>query len=409
MNGHLTNSPTGVLTGWWNRLSPAVRFSLALTLGLRVGLSAWAALALTIVPLGPIDPALLYLYHGATPIVDGAAGLWLGAWQRWDAVWYMRIVEQGYHAGNPSLVFPPLYPILTRVVSALPGVSPLLGGMLVSTMSAFVAFIFLYRLALGDIGEAAAGRTVVYLAIFPWAYFLMAPYSESLFLATTLSAFFFARQRRWWLAGLLGAAAALTRVQGVLLLLPLGYETLVQSRSQGAGRGGERLAYFRQNASPLALIPLAPACFAGYLYFAIGDQTLWGSLGGDIWNLHFAFPWEGVAGSVLAIVQGSPPLLPPILDLAVTALFGILTVLAFRRLGVGPGLYMAAMLLVPMTKITADDRLMSMTRYVLVLYPGFMLLALAGERPWVNRFMVYTSIALLGFFTAIFVHWVWTG
>jgi hypothetical protein len=93
----------------------------------------------------------------------------------------------------------------------------------------------------------------------------------------------------------------------------------------------------------------------------------------------------------------------------VTALFGILTVLTFRRLGVGPGLYMAAMLLVPMSKIMADDRLQSMTRYVLVLYPGFMLLALAGHRPWVNRIIIVFSLLCLGIFTAVFVHWGWTG
>jgi hypothetical protein len=393
----------------WNRLSPAVRFALPLAIALRLGLSIWAALTLIVMPIHPLGPALLYYYHGSIPVLDGAAGLWLGAWQRWDAIWYLRIVEEGYHAGDPSLVFPPLYPILTRIVSMLPGVSPLLGALAVSTLSAFVAFVFLYRLALEDLGEAAARRTVVYLAIFPWAYFLMAPYSESLFLAATLGAFLFARQRRWGLAGLLGAAAALTRLSGVLLLLPLAYAVLVQARSQNTTKGKGWLASFVRKATPLALIPLAPACFAAYLYFAIGDQTLWGNLGGDIWNLHFAFPWEGVIGSVRAAFLGLPPLLPPFLDLAVTLLFGSLTVLAFRRLGVGPGLYMAAMLLVPMSKITADDRLQSMTRYVLVLFPGFMLLALAGDRPLVNRIIVVFSLLLLGIFTAVFVHWGWTG
>jgi hypothetical protein len=397
------------LTVWWNRLSPAVRFALAVTLSLRVALSAWVAAITAAVPMGPMDPARLEMYHGTTPIVDGAAGLWLGAWQRWDATWYLRIVEQGYHTGDPSLVFPPLYPILTRLVAALPGFSPLLAGMLVSTAAAFVAFTLMYRLASGDVGQVVARRAVVYLAIFPWAYFLMAPYSESLFLATTLAAFLFARQRRWWLAGLLGAAAALTRVQGLLLLLPLAYELVVQARVQDAARRGARFAYFVRNAAPLTLIPLALACFAGYLYFAIGDQTLWANLGGDEWKLHFAFPWQGVVGSIQAIVRGSPSPLYSFPDLAVTILFGTLTVLTFRRLGAGPGLYMAAMLLVPMTKITPDDRLASMPRYVLVLYPGFMILAMAGERQWVNRIIVFSSVLLLCLFAMLFTLWQWTG
>jgi hypothetical protein len=90
-------------------------------------------------------------------------------------------------------------------------------------------------------------------------------------------------------------------------------------------------------------------------------------------------------------------------------MFAVLSIAALVRLPSPYGIYCLIMLLTPMTKITDDDRLASMTRYVLVLFPAFVLLGLAGKRPWVHRLIVYPSLVLLGLFTAMFVHWGWAG
>src|SRR5207237_1359990 len=86
-----------------------------------------------------------------------------------------------------------------------------------------VAFVLLYRLARVDIGRRAAILTVLLVALSPVGFFLLAPYTEALFLATTVASFWLARTRHPWLAGIAGGAAGLTRLQGGLLLLPLGY------------------------------------------------------------------------------------------------------------------------------------------------------------------------------------------
>ena len=72
-------------------------------------------------------------------------------------------------------------------------------------------------------GITAIVVTVLLVALSPVGFFLLAPYTEALFLATTAASFWFARERHPWLAGIAGAAAGLTRLQGGLLLLPLGY------------------------------------------------------------------------------------------------------------------------------------------------------------------------------------------
>jgi hypothetical protein len=51
-----------------------------------------------------------------------------------------------------------------------------------------------------------------------------------------------------------------------------------------------------------------------------------------------------------------------------------------------------------------------MSRYLLMLFPVFVLLARLGARsPWWNRAIAYPSLALLLFFCGQFVIWGWVG
>jgi hypothetical protein len=139
---------------------------------------------------------------------------------------------------------------------------------------------------------------------------------------------------------------------------------------------------------------------------------LWGHLGGDVWRLRFAAPWDGVIGNWLAVTSGQlsyGEALPTVLDLAASVLFIGLAIAAFRWMRPCYGLYMAAMLVTALIKVTDNGLLQSMTRYVLPLFPGFMLIAIAARPPWLRRLVTYPSISLLGFLTAVFMRWGWTG
>jgi hypothetical protein len=63
-----------------------------------------------------------------------------------------------------------------------------------------------------------------------------------------------------------------------------------------------------------------------------------------------------------------------------------------------------------LTKVGEVQPLLSLSRYVLVLFPGFVLLARAGQRSaWWNRAIVYPSVALSIFYVGQFVLWGWVG
>jgi hypothetical protein len=224
---------------------------------------------------------LLVAYAGAWFFATGphAPGLGdLDVWSRWDALHFFSIAEHGYTgpgAGPHATAFFPGYPILLRVTTSL-GASPVVAGLLVSALASLVAFAYLHRLAEADAGPGAGRTAVCYLALWPTAVFLVAPYSEALFLAGAIPAFWLARRGRWTLAGVPAAVAVATRAAGVFLLFGLALEFLRQrERPPGA---------LARAAVGLGIGALPLLAYSVYLWLATGsplrfftDQRLgWG-------------------------------------------------------------------------------------------------------------------------------------
>ncbi|MDQ3940719.1 MAG: hypothetical protein M3238_05145 [Actinomycetota bacterium] len=154
----------------------------------------------------------------------------LDMWTRWDARHFLRIADGGYFAYPDypfEIAFFPLFPLLIRGL-ATTGVAPALAGMIISLVGSVVAGTYLYRLAEEELGAGTGRRALAYLFLFPTAVFLVAPYSESLFLAGAIAAFYYARRGRWAIVGIPAAFAVGARAAGVFLLLGLAVEFLRQ-------------------------------------------------------------------------------------------------------------------------------------------------------------------------------------
>src|SRR5205823_2658025 len=128
-------------------------FVLGLFLGLRLYLSAIGALSFALFP--PVWENLPDILHrGFTPLDEGLEAPLLGIWLRWDANWYLEIARDGYQAGDGTVVFPPLFPALSRLAGIPFGGNILLGSLVVANAACFAALLLLYRLARLDEGEA---------------------------------------------------------------------------------------------------------------------------------------------------------------------------------------------------------------------------------------------------------------
>jgi hypothetical protein len=384
---------------WIRRLTsdPGLRFAVLLFAVTRVAISLWAAVVLvaTRAPTSPDD--VLRPYQGVPPIQGGIAELLLGVWQRFDALWYIRIATQGYAPHDGSTVYFPLYPVLIRLLGRVLLDNYLVAALIISNL-AYVGVLYgLYKLTEAEFGRASARRGAVYLAIFPTAFFFLAPYTESLFLLLTLAAFLCAYRERWWLAGALGFLSSLTRLQGVVLIAPLLYMYL---RDRGF-----RVSRLDLKVLGPMIIPLGALLYMGYQYLMVGAAPLVATYQTHLYA-QFVWPWDNVLATCQKILSPEGTFIN-VLNLTVTGVFLGMTVLSFRKLPGEYGIYMAIAMIVLMLRRTTLQPLVSMSRYVLMLFPAFMLWGRWGRSPRVQRLIIYPSVALLLYLSGQFAMWGW--
>src|SRR5258708_2694206 len=142
-------------------------------------------------------------------------------WHRWDTGWYLKVAVKGYAPDDGSIIFTPLYPALMAIVGAVVG-DKLLAGLLVSSAAALAFLIILYKLAFLETGsKSIATHTLLLLVSFPTAFYMMAGYTESTFLAFVGGTFLAVRHKQWWIAAILAALAPLTRAPGGVFFFSL--------------------------------------------------------------------------------------------------------------------------------------------------------------------------------------------
>ena len=350
--------------------------------------------------------ALLLLYGVQAFVVwknewVGSFYNWLAIWNRWDAPHYLDLARMGYVSEGVEarwIVFFPLYPWLVRAAAFLLR-DELRAAFFVSGVASIAAGLLLYRLARADEEpEEVARGAVFYLLVFPTAYFLHIGYNESLFLALVLGAFLAARARCWWAAGLLGGLAAMTRINGVVLLPALVFEAWEEYRS--AGR--------RARAEWLWLL-LVGGGFGAYLlinWWVLGDPRAFLKMQGEHWFKSPTWPWVGIRGAWNSVwgLAPSEALMVGWQELFFILLGLGLTIWAWLRLRASYAVWMTCNWLI----WTSTKFALSVPRYTLVLFPAFILLArLRAARPAWGAAVAVWSLLMLALFAARFAQGYW--
>jgi hypothetical protein len=378
------------------------------------------------VPNAPSPP-----YGDLPPPLTGLAHWLVEPLRNWDGLWYRLIALEGYAGGTQSAkaAFWPLLPGIMRGGSEVTGWTVESVGYIVANLAFLGALLLLYRLILLDFGDAAlARRTLWTLALFPTALFFSAIYTESLFLFLTVGALYLWRRDMLWLAGLVGIAAALARSGGVFLILP--FLALLWDRHRTDWRG------YWPGVVPAFLPALGPALFAALLY---QEQNNWNAYIDvqEQWNRYSATPWEtlrcavftchtlggepdGISWGWLTTLVNDPSWATitstewrvavansDVLELVVTVLFLFLALVGLKLLPLYQTIWVLPALVIPLLQPSEVHALMSMPRFVLVLFPLFIVLAKL-LRPRVLRipwFVVSTTLLVL--LTVQFALWYW--
>ena len=154
-------------------------------------------------------------------------------WSRanFDGFHYVKIARDGYQYLQQA--FFPFYPRLIKLVQPLTG-SFLLSSILISSFF-FLGTLYLLAQILKEEGEKekTIKKTLLFLVLFPTSFYFVSAYSESLFLFLVLLSFYWAKKRRWFLAGLTAGLASYTRLVGIFLLPSLIYEYYQKETKRG--------------------------------------------------------------------------------------------------------------------------------------------------------------------------------
>jgi hypothetical protein len=345
------------------------RFPLLLAVALRGAYSGAAALFALVLPW---DPQLVYSNLLAETAMRPERSLryaLLGVWQRFDTLWYLHIAREGYSRPE-AVVFYPLYPVLIRVVGWL--VNPTAAALLISTIGAFFTFWGIQRLLELDLPDTSARDAVLLLAVWPGSFILFAAYPESLVIAAVAWSIYFARTGRWTHATLIAIAAALAKAVGAIVLVPL-----------------LLLAWRQRSRRSWKLAALLPAVLAYPAWLRVTGRYSAASAYAAYWHTRTVAPWVTLWDAVRLAVTTHDALL--LLNIAVLTLFVVLVFVGVRRLEYL--LYSAAAFAVFLTKYT-DPLLQSTMRYVLVIFPAFIIMQRVASGGWAARRFRLLCVAL---------------
>ena len=324
---------------------------------------------------------------------------------RYDVGWYFSIAEEGYgwkpERGQQSIVFFPGFPLSIRALTVVLGGRLMTAAMLVTLAAGLVAFVYLFRLAREMLTDAQASAATAFLASYPFAIFYSVPYSEALFLAASIGAWFHVRRGQWLAGGAWGLVAGLTRPNGVLVSLPIALEVLATIRRERAGGVRHTPATIISR----GLVALTPAAglllYSAYVYRLTGNPLQW-IISQDAWGREFVPPTQFLIDWVRTPMFFSSDVGAVAMTDFAAATFAIVMLLLvvpiYKRFGIACASFVPALLLPALL-----SGFLSLGRMTSVVFPVFLWLgAVVPERQrttWLFVSATGQALAAAMFFT----------
>lgn len=313
----------------------------------------------------------------------------LNSWVRWDAPHYLDIAKYGYQTSGTEalwIVFFPLYPLLVKITSFLiPNFT--LAAIFLSIFFSLVAAIGLFELTLLDFNKRAAFLSVWFLNIFPTAYFLQAPYTESLYLTTSILTVYFFRKNLFLFSSASGFLTGLTRINGLTLLVLLFVE--------------KRISF--KNLSTFLLIIMGFIIYLVINFLLFHDPLYFTHPLQSNWYKKIDWPWIGIINSIHHIPEITHPdfyiYFSEVIAIVTVFSLGLLTFLKIRK---SYGIYV----LVNLMLIISTHFILSTPRYALTLFPLFIYLGTISNKGLI--FIISISfISLLILFSVLYLKGAW--
>lgn len=401
----------------------------------RATIQPWWKATLAILPTYLLTRFVLLLLSYFGGVLFFVPNYWAGqltfrqvlyTWYHWDAIRFATIATQGYISEEYAAFFP-LFPALERSFHTLFHRDILESGMFVSNVALLGMLVVFYRLVETEFDREIAKRAVLYLCVFPTAFFFFAAYNESLFLFFALSCFYCLRKGQWWLAGLFGGLATLSRSIGLFLFIIFLYEFARQQwpllhrhwqQKQWLAMGKSLVGLL-----PSLLIPFGLGIYAYGLSVRFNDPLAFQHAQVH-WREGLSGPWVGPFVAIKSILRLSPftfAIPHDIIELTALGLFLVLLALGlfgrerFARHQWSFLLFSLIVVIYPLffpgspgANNLPYDPMPSMQRLVLEAFAGFIVLAQLGKRPWFHQAYLLISLPMMAFLVFQFLTGHWT-
>ena len=367
---------------YWCKIAPEIKYIVLLFVVTRILLTV----------IGVSSQIMLEPFHGDSYVWHYNDSKVLDVWGLWDTGWYLSVAKEGYHsgpieqgisAGKANYAFFPTYPLLMRAASLFTG-DYFTGGIVISNIALLVACFYLFKLVKHESGEKTAYRSVKYLFLFPTAFILSGVFSEAIFLALLLAAFYYARKQKWLYVGIAGFFLALTRSLGVIAILPLFYEYLKSKNF--------KIKNIKYDILYLGLIPLGLLTYMVYLYSITGDFLAFASIQ-QSWQRAYSNPIITLAKSLF-----SKDIYVLYLAWPTIVALGFLTAF-YKKIGFSYWFLGMYSLFIPLS-----SGIFSMPRFMLPIFPLYIILAKLSKNEQFNQ-VATISLALIQGFLMVF----WAG
>lgn len=334
----------------------------------------------------------------------------LRSWANFDGVHYLNIAKSSYSAQYTQAFFP-FYPLLIRWLGNLFfAKNYLVAGQFISGVFFILSLWLLFKLASIDLGEKIAWRVIIFLVFFPTSFYFISVYAESLFLFLVLACFYFARKGNWWLSGFFGGLASGTKVFGIFLLPALIIEHSLQEGDKKKKIKDKILNIgisFKKHLSCYLPISLTAGglflymiylenAFNNPIYFATAQPAFGASRSVTKIILIYQVFWRYFK-MIVTVKKNDPLYFTVWLEFLSVVIFLFLIYKAYRdKVRLSYLIFALLSLIAP----TLTGTFSSMPRYVLVLFPGFMALALTKNQKLVKG--IFALEAVLTVFCVLF-------
>lgn len=342
--------------------------------------------------------------------------LLVNGFAHWDSGWYIQIARTGYTTVDQT-AFWPMYPWLMSALHNLSGLDYRVSGIVISLVS-FVFFLsFLGLWAEREFGRRTALWTMALIAFFPTAYYFDAVYTESLFLMLSAAAVYASQKRRFKIANVLVLFATLTRNTGGLLGFIIFFD-YIKDRQTGWRfwqRRWWRSLGFEAMYLLLPAAGLAAYCvwlkerFGHYFPFLIAES--------QHWHRGYMAPWLTFLHTLHYLLHPQATSMAPdyvrfeMASFAFAVMLLLIGVLYVRKSlnHVGWWLYLFAVTWITASEPSFDvpDYLVSLPRYVLMLFPGFVFFADFLRSNWIRTALTAVLAAVLFITSGIFYRGIW--